>query len=315
MPDINQAHSKAKSRFKPKKYRAWNLDEEDNDKIQAPSPNNAVDSIIDLPTNQIINWEYHDRPENELGDIEALAKDFKEIGQQQPCIVRPHPIKNGKYELIIGERRWRAAKTAGVNLKVIIRDYSDAESALAQATENEQRKNLSEYAKGIYFSRLIDNGILKQKDLIEKLGKSKQYISAMLSFSKIPIEIVNAIGDMSLVSSRTAEKIKQLCSKDIENINKIIKYADKIRAGKLGLEKLESLIKDKEAQQYMESGKGAKVYGESGRHLFTWRLDNNKTPSIHFPKDILKRIKQSGHISEKFTNGIITLITKEIEHD
>ena len=65
----------------------------------------------------------------------------------------------------------------------------------------------------------------------------------------------------------------------------------------------------------MESGKGAKVYGESGRHLFTWRLDNNKTPSIHFPKDILKRIKQSDHISEKFTNGIITLITKEIEHD
>ena len=85
--------------------------------------------------------------------------------QQQPCIVR-ELIAGQKYELIAGERRWRAAKLLNQDLKVIISTLTDSEAALVQAAENNNRLNLSDYAKGQSYASLIKNGVLKQKDLI-----------------------------------------------------------------------------------------------------------------------------------------------------
>ena len=69
---------------------------------------------IPMAPNKIINWEFSDRPISELGDITSLANEFTKIGQQQPCLVIPHPDKVGHYELIKGERRWMAAKKANI---------------------------------------------------------------------------------------------------------------------------------------------------------------------------------------------------------
>lgn len=259
--------------------------------------------LIEIDPNLVENWKYHDRPEGEMGDIAEFAKELTKIGQQQPCIVRKHPSKNNKYELIIGERRWRAAKYSGVNLKVIVSDMNDNIAALAQAAENDQRKNISDYAKGMSFHKLIEEKVIIQKDLIERLGKSKQYVSALLSFGKLPEEIVNAIGDMSKVSARTAEKIKQLSSKGQLYIEAIISHAEKIRDGKVGNQKLEKLVSEftnakSSNKEQNKAVSNKKIYSPSGRHLFTWRLDNNRTPSIHFPKDILK-LFESGQLNKE----------------
>jgi ParB family chromosome partitioning protein len=206
--------------------------------------NIASNEIIDINPEKIIPWKYKDRPPNELGDIDLLAKKLLEIGQQQPCIVRPHKDKEAYYELIAGERRWRASIKANINLKVVVKDLTDAEASLVQEEENSSTP-LSEYARGVSYSRLINDNILKHKDLVEKLGISKQKLSRLLSYLELPLDVRSAISDMSKVSSGTAEKIKQLCNKGEDYKNSIIELADKIRDGKIGHEKLDILVNKK----------------------------------------------------------------------
>lgn len=198
--------------------------------------------ITEIDTKKILNWKFHDRPSNELGDIKELAKEFKIIGQQQPCIVRPIKDKNEYYEIIAGERRWLAAREANIKLKVIILDLNDNEAAIIQIAENKNRKDLSDYAKGISYAQLINNSIITQKDLKDKLNISSQKISKLLSYTKIPKEVLSSIDNLSKVSATTAEKIKQLCNKGEDYINAVKKLSSEIRTGKLGHIRLEQKV-------------------------------------------------------------------------
>ncbi len=256
-------------------------------------------NVIEIDPNEIINWEFHDRPASELGDIESLAKDLINLGQQQPCIVRENKEKNC-YELIIGERRWRAAKHANIKLKVIVTDYDNKKAALAQATENDQRKDISDYAKGMSFANQIERGIIKQKDLIETLGKSKQYVSALLSFSKIPNCIIESIGDMSNVSSRTAEKIKQLSAKGDDYISAIMQQASNIQSGSIGEKKLTELvlnsltkIKNHQKEPFKKSLKKILI---NNKHVVTIKQDKHGTINFVVPK------AYAGHLHMKNIN-------------
>ena len=322
MPSIKEIQKTSK--FKKKAYRPWNMEGEEalqevNLSDEKLNQKLTANGVYEIDPKEIENWGYHDRPESELGDVSGLAQEFHQIGQQQPCIVRIHPIKPERYELIIGERRWRAAIKAKLPLKVIITEYDDNTAALAQAAENDNRVNLSDYAKGMSFSKLIEQGIVKQKDLVEKLGKSKQYISALLSFNKIPPVIIDAIGDMSKVSARTAEKIKQLADKGEEHIQAIISLSHNISEGSIGHSKLEQAInrsfKDKEippANLSLEV-KDKKVLSSDGRHIFTWRKDNNHLPSIHFPKSIVSLLNNNELNLEDLTEKFGQIMETELD--
>jgi ParB family transcriptional regulator, chromosome partitioning protein len=290
MPTLNEIEINRKKEFKKRDYRPWNIEGNNNDTINFTDiPFNMEQENLKLVNPLLIkNWEFHDRPENELGDIEALAKEFKEIGQQQPCIVRP--INNGyfKFELIVGERRWHAAKLAEVDLKVIVKNISDSEAALIQASENLNRKGLSDYARGLSYCNLINNGIIQQSDLIDKLCLSKQQVSRLLSFSKIPHEIIEEIRDMSQISARTAEQIKQLSNKGQIYIDAIKKFATKLREGNLGHEKLSRLVElEINSKVYNNNiipsySKNEKVFSKDGNPIFVWRFNKKAKVSIDF---------------------------------
>jgi ParB family chromosome partitioning protein len=268
----------------------------------------SVEQIETVNPRNICNWQFHDRPETELGDIQGLANDFLSIGQQQPCIVRPNTTSSDiKYELIVGERRWRAATLAQTDLKVIVKNLSDTDAALSQVAENDNRVDLSDYAKGMSFAKLIDSGVLKQKDLIEKLGRSKQYVSSLLSYSKIPDSIIDSVQDWSKVSTRTAEKIKQLSSKGQEYIDAIISIADKITNKGIGAESIEKMVARslKPTQDLEQPSK--KVFTPDGRHVFTWRQDNNGLASMHFPKNINEMFNSKINLDE-FTKQITDIL-------
>ena len=252
------------------------------------SQNKSESIINEIDPHMIHRWSGKDRPENELGDIEDLAKGFKQIGQQVPCVVRPHKELDGEYELIVGECRWHAAKLAKMNLKAIIQNIDDRMAALIQAVENEKRNDLSEFAKGMSYSKKIKDGILKQKDLTDILGISRQQVSRLLSFSKIPTPLFEAISDFRKVSARTAEDLSRLSAKGEIYIEALIKLAPKIRTGKLGCTRIVSEVKKITEPAMKKFTSNQKVFDRDGRHLFTWRLDNNSTPSIHFPKDIIQ---------------------------
>lgn len=269
--------------------------------------NEGSETVINVDTKKVIRWKYKNRPENELHNIDVLAEKIKAHGQQEPCIVRLIPDRPGYYELITGERRWNAVIKAGLKLKVIVRNLTDLQASVTQKEEND-KDPVSEYANGICYAKQIEDGIIRQSDLINELGLSKQQISRLLSFSKIPQDIIDAIGDMTKVSSGTAEKIKQLASKGAIYKDAIIELSEKIRDGKLGHKRIEKIVLDKVNRSVGEDSKDlTKVYSSDGRHIFTWRLDNNKKPSIHFPNDILKLVS-SGRIKIKSLSDKITEI-------
>jgi ParB family chromosome partitioning protein len=319
---LNEMLKKAENKLHVKSDSSDEIPEENNsaqETIEAPwqttsittksvndPTNNSIEYLTQIPTSDIQNWEFHDRPESELGDLQSLADEFIKIGQKQPCLIRPtQKGSKQKYELIIGERRWRAAKLAGIKLKVIIDDnLTDTDAALAQAAENDNRVNLSDYAKGISFSKLIQDNIIQQKDLIEKLGKSKQYISALLSFSKIHPDLILAVKDWSNVSARVAEKIKQLCNKGEEHLKALINISDKIKTGKIGEKAIERLISEQLTSAATPYDNNKKILSRDGRHIFTWRTDNNLLPSIHFPKQINDLFQDNKISMDEFTENM-----------
>ncbi|MDC0535851.1 ParB/RepB/Spo0J family partition protein [Francisellaceae bacterium] len=308
MPNINDIKklsedNKSKS-FTPKTYRAWNQEPPKTSDTLKPGS-----TIHDINPEQIRNWVFSDRPEPELGDIASLAKDMKENGQQQACVIRPVSDNNTniKYELIIGERRWHASKIANISLRCEIKDLSDQQSAIIQATENDQRKDLSMYAKGMSYSKLINANILTQKDLQNKLKKSPQNISRLLSYSKIPKIIHDSISDWSKVTPGTSETIVRLSKKGDDYIQAILTVSDKIQSKRIGEKSLERII-----QENLTNDKSTpvnrKVYSSDGRHIFTWRLDNNNLPSIHFPKNINNLFKEGKIKHEELSDDISKIL-------
>lgn len=258
---------------------------------------NEQELIHTVDPNNITNWSYHDRPDNELGDLDQLARDMLENGQIQPCIVRLYSSTHIKYELIVGERRWRAAIKAGINLKVIIRNLDDHNAAILQAGENDQRQDLSEYAKGTSYAKLIEAGILSREDLLTKLNKSKSSIRNLLAFARIDNDIKTAIADLSKLSAATAYEIARLAEKGPLYKQALISIAPSMHGSNISDKRLNTLIQSLVNQQQSDHTvetvpvkTAHEITSKDGRHIFTWRNNLRGTRFIAFPKNISQHI-------------------------
>jgi ParB family chromosome partitioning protein len=265
----------------------------------------------------INNWSYHDRPDNELGDLDELARDMLEHGQIQPCIVRlaaTTPPSQFKYELIVGERRWRAALKANIKLKIIIRNLDNHSAAILQAGENDQRQDLSEYAKGMSYAKLIEAGILARDDLLTKLNKSKSTIRNLLAFARIDADIKSAIVDLSKLSAATAYEITRIAEKGPLYKDALLAIAPLLRGNNISDKRLANLVQSWINQQKAEFSTATptiksahEITSKDGRHIFTWRNNSRGTRFIAFPKNI------SPHINFKeLEELLITNIEKQL---
>lgn len=276
---------------------------------KAESLNLEDGSLLSINPKSIKRWEFKDRPDNELGDLELLADEMAgDIGQLQPCLVRKLSNKDHPYELIVGERRWRAALQKNIPLKVIIQQIDDKQAALAQAAENKERKSLSEYAQGMSLAKLITSGIVREADLIEQLKLSKATVNRLLSFSQIPSDVLDAIKHPNLVSARTAAEIRAYLNKGKKYHSIILLLAEKIGTGKFGAKQLKRAVDDLLAKTNptdKDIDETKEVYGPTGRHIFTWRKDSNNKVSISFPKTVRARICR---------DKLEAAIQREIEH-
>ena len=251
-----------------------------------PAGSTEEESIIEIDTNDVYVSQYKvDRDRLDFEKLEHLADNMLSVGQLQPCTVRHNPQNGKAYELIFGERRYRAAILRNLKLKVVVKDIDIATSALQLLSENRNREDNSDYSLYLQINKFVSNNILKQKDIVDKTGISKQKISKLMCFSKLPEIITNKISDMSKISATTAEAIYAV-TKSNDNIDAIISISDKIETGEYGHSKILSYVKKYNSKTHDESS-NTKIYGSDGRHLFTIRKDNNKCQSIHFPKDIM----------------------------
>lgn len=139
----------------------------------------ADDSLARLPITQLQRGKYQPRTKMDQSSLEELAASIRAQGMIQPILVRP--IEGGRYEIIAGERRWRASGIAGLSeVPVIIRDVPD-QAALAMALiENIQRENLNPLEEAQGMQRLIDEFHLTHQTLAESVGRSRTAVTNAL---------------------------------------------------------------------------------------------------------------------------------------
>ena len=171
--------------------------------------------------------------------LKDLANSIKENGVIQPLIIRK--AQNG-YELVAGERRWRAARIAEIKkVPCIIRNFDEKQNMIVAIIENMQRENLDPIEEALGLNEMIKRFEFTQEQVSNALGKSRAYIANSLRLLKLPEKIQNMIieGHISAAHGRTIITIKDE-KKQIEVCDKIIRNGLSVRAA----ERLTEKIKD-----------------------------------------------------------------------
>jgi len=132
-------------------------------------------------------------------ELEDLAQSIREHGVVQPVVVRPAPGASDRYELIAGERRWRAAQRAGLTtLPIIVRDVDDRVALELAIIENVQRSDLNPVEEAAGYQQLIEEHEYTQADLAQVIGKSRSHVANTLRLLKLPSNVQDMITDGSL---------------------------------------------------------------------------------------------------------------------
>jgi ParB family chromosome partitioning protein len=122
-----------------------------------------------------------------LEALEELTASIRARGILQPLLVRPHPAEHGRYQIIAGERRWRASQAAGLHeIPVLIREFTDADAMAAGLVENLQRQDLNPIEEAEGFRRLLDEFGVSQEQVGQAVGKSRVHISNTLRLLGLP---------------------------------------------------------------------------------------------------------------------------------
>ncbi|WP_439272962.1 ParB/RepB/Spo0J family partition protein [Pseudochrobactrum sp. HB0163] len=134
-------------------------------------------------------------------ELEDLAQSIREHGIVQPVVVRPSPENREHFELIAGERRWRASQRAGLaEIPVIIRDVDDRVALELAIIENVQRADLNPVEEAMGYQLLIDEHDYTQADLAQVIGKSRSHVANTLRLLKLPAEVQQFINDGALTA-------------------------------------------------------------------------------------------------------------------
>ncbi len=140
-------------------------------------------------------------PRRHFGDADLtdLAQSIREHGVVQPVVARPSPTQAGRYEIIAGERRWRAAQRAGLSeIPIIVRDVNDRTALELAIIENVQRTDLNPVEEAMGYQQLIDDHGYTQADLGQVIGKSRSHVANTLRLLKLPEVIRDMLVDGAL---------------------------------------------------------------------------------------------------------------------
>ncbi len=150
--------------------------------------------------------------------LEELAQSIKNNGIIQPIVVRN---KNGNYEIVAGERRWRAAQKIGLQkVPVVVKEVSDEKLLELALIENIQRQELNAVEEAKAYRKLVDTIGLTQEMIAERVGKNRTVITTFLRLLKLPDEIQNLIEEEKISAGHGRAL---LMSEDVESQKKIAK--------------------------------------------------------------------------------------------
>ncbi len=135
------------------------------------------------------------------GALEELANSIRAKGVIQPLIVRPDPRDRAAFEIVAGERRWRASQKAGLaEVPVIVRDYDDRELLEIAIIENIQRDDLNPIDEGAAYRSLIERFGHTQEQVAGALGKSRSHVANQMRLLQLPKEIQEMVADRTITA-------------------------------------------------------------------------------------------------------------------
>ena len=193
--------------------------------IQSATDTNAdklIGNVLELPLDQITENPYQPRTVFNEEALNELASSIKELGVIQPITVRK--VDTQKYELISGERRWRASKIAGLTtIPAFIRIANDEESLMMALVENIQRQDLDPIEVALSYNRMIEELNLTQEQMSERVGKKRSTITNYLRLLKLDPLIQTGIRDgfISMGHGRALINIEER-EEQLEVYNRII---------------------------------------------------------------------------------------------
>ena len=254
---------------------SFTFEELENDIIDTAKKNNE---IIEIDLNELRPNPYQPRKVFDEEALNELASSIKEHGVFQPIIVKK-TIKG--YDIVAGERRYRASKIAGLQtIPAIIKDFTDDEMMQISLLENLQRENLTAIEEAKAYKAIIDASNITQEELANKVGKSRSYITNILGLLSLPLSVQDLVlyNKISMGHARVLSKLS--------DVSKIEELANKVVDENLSVRELESLASNENVEK-----KNAIV-----------RKNNNSEY-----KDVEKMLKESLGSSVKISNNKITI--------
>lgn len=245
---------------------------------------NHSDEVKQIPVGEIVSSPYQPRTIFDDEKIDELCQTIKTHGVIQPIVVR---VRNSKYEIIAGERRWRAVTKLGMEtIPAIIREFNDSQAASIALIENLQREGLTAIEEAVAYQKLIDIHQLTQESLAQRLGKSQSTIANKIRLLHLPEEV-----KMALMERKISERhARALLSLDTEELQ--LKLLAEIIAKELNVKQTEARVA---------------FYKEA--------LKVKKSKRISFTKDVrlaLNTIRQS---IDMVTDSGLAIKTTENDHE
>ena len=185
------------------------------------------------------------QPRKQFDDdaLNQLADSITENGLLQPIAVRPKKLGTG-YIIIAGERRWRAARLAGLDeVPVIIKDVSDEQAAALALIENLQREDLNAIEEATGYKQLMERYGMTQEQVAKRVGKSRPAIANALRLLNLPQKVMDMVGEGE-VSPGHARALLAFDDQD-----RIVEIAQKVKTGKYSVRDIERMAKNQDEKK------------------------------------------------------------------
>lgn len=255
------------------------------------------EKVIQIDLNDLRPNPYQPRKEFEPEAIEELKLSIKEHGVIQPIIVRKS-IKG--YEIIAGERRFRASKEAGLStIPAVVKDFNEAQVMEIALIENLQREDLNAMEIAVAYKKLMEKFNLTQEELSEKVGKSRSHVANFMRLLNLPDNLQNYVsrGTLSMGHARALLSVRDRKT--------LIQLANKCIDEELSVRQLEELV-----QRLENVSRGTKERKKRKKDLYLTQVEETLRDSLGTSVKIKKGEKKGKIEIEFFSDDDLERIVK-----
>ncbi len=250
--------------------------------------------LNELPVDQVVRGRYQPRREFDQTSLEELAASIRSQGLMQPVVVRPRP--QGGYELIAGERRWRAAQLAGLTrIPAVIKDVSDEQASAMALIENIQREDLNPLEEAFALQRLRDEFELTQQQVADAVGKSRVAVTNLLRLLNLaePVRELLQSGAIEMGHARALLTLEPTAQESL---------AREVAARHLSVRQTEALVRHQQSRSGAAPDSTRRATTGPAKDQDTRRLERELSERIGAPVSISYSASGKGQLVIGYSN-------------